>query len=80
MKVKSVFFSLFVVAAFIGFVSVGVTHALSFLDWGATWFRFKFLKPERKVLLLLVSFMKKINPIPTMKRRLQLIFTSISIS
>jgi len=38
MKVKSVFFSLFVVAAFIGFVSVGVTHALSFLDWGATWF------------------------------------------
>lgn len=38
MKVKSVLCSLFVVAAFIGFVSVGVTHALSFADWGGTWF------------------------------------------
>jgi len=39
MKVKSVFLGLLVVAAFIGFVSVGVSRAdLSFLDWEATWF------------------------------------------
>ncbi len=39
MKVKSVLSSLFVVAAFIGFVSVGVGHAdLGFGDWGGTWF------------------------------------------
>ena len=39
MKVKSVLFGLVVVAAFIGFVSVGVTHAeLAFADWMSKWF------------------------------------------
>jgi len=39
MKFKSVLFSLFVVAVFIGFVSVGVSHAeLAFADWSGTWF------------------------------------------
>jgi hypothetical protein len=39
MKRKSVLFSLFVVAVFVGFVSVGVSHAQNaFADWGGTWF------------------------------------------
>jgi len=39
MKVKSVLFGLVVVAAFIGFVFVGISHAnLSFADWGGSWF------------------------------------------
>lgn len=39
MKSQSVLFNLFVVAVFVGFVSVGVSHAeLGFADWGGTWF------------------------------------------
>ena len=42
MRVKSVLFSLLVVVAFIGFVSVGITHAaLDFVDLTGTWFEVK---------------------------------------
>src|SRR5512139_2956146 len=42
MRVKSVLFSLVVVVAFVGFVSVGITHAaLEFVDWSGTWFSVK---------------------------------------
>jgi len=39
MRLKTVLFSLLLVVAFIGFVSVGITHAaLDFADWSGTWF------------------------------------------
>ena len=39
MRVKSILFSLLFVIAFVGFVSVGITHAaLDFVDWSGTWF------------------------------------------
>ena len=39
MKFKSVLFSLVVVATFIGFIFVGISHAdLAFADWGGSWF------------------------------------------
>ncbi len=42
MRVKSVFLSLVVVVSFVGFVSVGITHAaLDFVDWSGTWFSVK---------------------------------------
>ncbi len=42
MRVKSVLFSLLLVVAFVGFVSVGITHAaLDFVDWSGTWFAVK---------------------------------------
>ena len=42
MRVRSVFFSLLLVVAFVGFVSVGITHAaLDFVDWSGTWFSVK---------------------------------------
>ena len=42
MRVKSVLFSLLVVVAVIGFVSVGISHAaLDFVDWSGTWFAVK---------------------------------------
>ena len=42
MRAKSVLFSLSLVVAFVGFVSVGITHAaLDFGDWSGTWFTVK---------------------------------------
>ena len=42
MRVKSILFSLLFVIAFVGFVSVGITHAaLDFVDWSGTWFTVK---------------------------------------
>lgn len=42
MRVRSVLFILVLVVAFVGFVSVGITHAaLDFVDWSGTWFTVK---------------------------------------
>ena len=42
MKVKNVLFGLLVVVAFVGFVSVGVTHAqITFASWQNAWFEVK---------------------------------------
>jgi len=56
MRVKSVLFSLLVVVAVIGFVSVGISHAaLDFVDWSGTWFEVKVLRLEKPDQLFLGS-------------------------
>jgi hypothetical protein len=42
MRARSVLFSLLLVIGFVGFVTVGITHAaLDFVDWSGTWFTVK---------------------------------------
>jgi hypothetical protein len=52
MKVKNVLFGLLVFVAFVGFVSVGVTHAqITFASWQDAWFEVKYSETGKAALV-----------------------------